>query len=387
MSGINIAFIGSRGIPPKYGGSEVITEELAVRLSNMGFNVYVTCESNKFYEDKYEGVTRVHIPSLQSKSFTIPTINDVVATWYLLRRYPEINLYCYTNPDVALGALFPRFGKKKVLINTDGIEWKRPLIRAKYLSPFFRLIAYLGALYLRFTEWLAIHLAHKVIADSKAIKEYLEKTYNSKNVIYITYGARQLLKEEISEEKEKEILNQYNLKANDYYLTVARIVAENNIHVEITGWKKSGSKKPLVIIGNFSKNDRYCRYLVQLKGEEKNIVFLNPIYFKETLGILRKNCFAYIHAYELGGTNPSLLEQMYFGKPILAMDVPFNKEVLGEGGWYFTNEIEFLSVINKLELNAYDHKQLKAEYIDRLNYQYNWDLIVSEYKVLTDTHT
>ena len=47
----------------------------------------------------------------------------------------------------------------------------------------------------------------------------------------------------------------FNLSLNGYYLTVARIIAENNIDMEIEGFIQSNSKKKLVIVGNFSKKD------------------------------------------------------------------------------------------------------------------------------------
>jgi len=57
---LKVALVGSRGISAKYGGNEAITEEIAQRLTEMGWKVYVTCESKKFYIDDYNGVIRVH---------------------------------------------------------------------------------------------------------------------------------------------------------------------------------------------------------------------------------------------------------------------------------------------------------------------------------------
>ncbi|GAI11356.1 unnamed protein product, partial [marine sediment metagenome] len=42
-------------------------------------------------------------------------------------------------------------------------------------------------------ERLAVKVSHAVIADSREIKDYLEESYNAKNVVYISYGARELL--------------------------------------------------------------------------------------------------------------------------------------------------------------------------------------------------
>jgi len=159
-------------------------------------------------------------------------------------------------------------------------------------------------------------LSNVVIADSREIKAYLEKSYNAKDVVYIPYGTRELLNSDIQAEREQEVLESFDLSSGEYYLTVGRVVAENNIHKEIEGFKMAKSSKKIAIVGNFNEKDKYTGYLIKLRNNNPRIMFLNPIFDKEVLGILRKNCYAYIHAYEVGGTNPSLLEQMLFGRPI-----------------------------------------------------------------------
>lgn len=379
-----IALIGSRGIPATYGGSEVVTEELAMGLRDKGFSVYVVCEDNKFFVDEYKGVKRIHIRSIQSKNITIPTINDVIATFYLLSHYPEVKIYCFTNFDIAPMVFLLKLFKKKVLLNTDGIEWKRPLKRKKYLSPFWKLISYLGSSYLRWTEWLAVRDADVVLADSKEIKKYLEKSYKAKKVEYVTYGARKLLSNNLSLDKEMEILDKYGLKSFNYYLIVGRLVAENNIDLVIKGYLKSNSPKYLVIVGNLNAQDNYCKYLLTLRKDNQKIIFLNPIYDKELLGVLRKNCFSYIHSYEVGGTNPSLLEQLWFERPIIANDVSFHREVLEEGGIYFKDCEELGEIIRNLDESEKINYDFSMIYKKRVEEEYNWDIVVQKYKILLD---
>lgn len=376
-----IAFVGSRGIPGGYGGAETFVEEIAPRLLQQGFRVIVTCESTRSYKDDYHGIIRLHIPAIQGKTLTIPTINDVLATIYLLCKHPEVHLVYYVAPDGAMAALIPRLRGKKIVINTDGIEWRRPILRRPYFSPLWKFPSHLTSWYLRFSEWLAVRIAHKVIADSKAIKDYLERAYRAGNVVYIPYGARKLLNE-IAASNEEKVLATFGLSPQNYYLTVGRIVAENNIHLEIAGFKKSTSAHKLVIIGNFNPKDSYNRHLFGLKGDDDRILFLDPIYDKQALGILRKNCFAYIHAYALGGTNPSLLEQMVFGRPVLAYDVPFNREVLQDGGIYFSSEDELTERIATLENGSYDTYQLAAAQSCRLSENYNWGSVSEKYRTL-----
>ncbi|WP_457754637.1 DUF1972 domain-containing protein [Thermococcus sp.] len=378
---MNIAFIGSRGIPAKYGGNETFVEEISKRLIKKGFQIYVTSESNRFFEDEYNGIIRVHVPSIQGKSVTMPSVNDVVATTYLLLKHSkDIDIVYYVAPDGALSAIIAKLFKKKVIINPDGIEWKR-LIKRSHFIPFYMISLYIITMvYMYLMEYLSCKLPEITIADSIGIKDYLKKTHKVENVVYIAYGARELLPPRFSKKEEIEILNKFGLKPREYYLTVARIIAENNIHLEIEGFKKANSTKKLVIVGNFNKKDAYTKYLFKLRENNENIILLNPIYDKEVLGVLRKNCFAYIHAYEVGGTNPSLLEQMLFKRPILAYDVPFNKEVLEEGGIYFKDAKDLANKMEMLEGGEFDLRLIKKIQIKRIKRQYNWEKVTREYE-------
>ena len=380
---LRIAFVGSRGMPAKYGGNEVFAEELARRLVTMGFEIYVTCESHTFDIDEYCGITRIHIPSIQGKSITIPFLNDILATFCLLVKCPRINLIYYVSPPGALAVIpVPRLLGKKVVVNTDGIEWKRLAIRKRFSSVAWKLIFTLVSWGLKFEERMDAKLSNVVIADSRVIKAYLEESYKAKNVVYISYGARELINSDTIPEKEHGTLDRFGLSTGEYYLTVGRIVAENNIHKEIEGFKRSKSSRKLVIVGNFNEKDDYTKYLIKLRNGNSTIIFSDPIYDKEVLGILRKNCYAYVHAYELGGTNPSLLEQMLFKKPILAHDVPFHREILQEGGIYFKSENELAECIGRLEGGEFDLEEIAKWQALRVEEEYNWDGIAQQYDKL-----
>lgn len=377
-----IALIGPRGIPTSYGGCETFAEELSQRLTSMGFEIYVTCNSQKYFTDKYNDVIRIHTPSIEGKTLTVPTVNEVFHTFHLLTKYPNVELIYYMLSYGALVAIVPKLLGKKIVICTDGIEWKRPLLRQPYFPPGWKLVALLTSWHLLLMEWLSIKVANVVIADSMAIKDYLNKRYKVKNVMYISYGARELRDPVVTVGEEQDILRSYGLSKEGYYLTVARIVAENNIHKEIEGFKRSHSYKKFVVVGNFNKKDGYAKYLSKLRDNNQNVVLLNPIYNKKILGILRKNCFAYIHAYECGGTNPSLLEQMLFERPILASDVPFHREILQGNGIYFQNVDNLTSAIGMIERGKIDLNKMTKGRARRIEEQYNWDHVAEKYSTL-----
>ncbi|GAB6100996.1 hypothetical protein JCM16138_02190 [Thermococcus atlanticus] len=375
-----VAIIGLRGIPSKYGGTETFVEELTERLKG-SFRFYVMHEDRKFFEDEYNGIIRVHSPAVESKSTSIPSINDFLNAVYILSKHgDEIDLLYFLGPDSSVAALLARFSKKKILINPDGVEWRRLIKRSRFVS-FHLFPVYLATMiYMYLMEYLSCKVPDIVVADSLGIREHLEERHKPRKVVYIAYGARELVPSGLSKDEELKALEEFGLEPGGYYLTVARIVAENNIHLEVEGFKKANSEKKLVIVGNFNEKDPYTRHLLRLRGGDENIVFLDPIYDREVLGVLRKNCFAYIHAYEVGGTNPSLLEQMLFKRPILAYDVPFNREVLQEGGIYFKDANDLSNKMRILERGEFDLRLIRKTQVKRIRRQYNWEKVAREYE-------
>ena len=54
---MNLAIIGTRGIPNRYGGFEELAEHISVGLSLKGYNVTVyNCSDHCYKEDNYKGV-------------------------------------------------------------------------------------------------------------------------------------------------------------------------------------------------------------------------------------------------------------------------------------------------------------------------------------------
>ena len=365
-----IALIGSRGIPPKYGGAETFVYELSKRLKKH-FGVYVTCESDRFGIDEYEGVKRVHIWAKHTPTTTIPIIYDVIATLYLLAKAKDAKLLYYVAPDGAYSALLAKLARRKTIVNTDGIEWKRLLTRMKFAPLHLRPLYLLTAYALLIAEFLACKVPDVTIADSLAIKKYLEHRWKSKKLEYAAYGARKL--PQVNEEKQLETLEKLGLERFKYYLTIGRLVAENGIHLEIEAFKKAKTSDKLVIVGPVNPRDPYVKHLIKLKGRDTRIKLLGGIYEPETVHTLRANCKAYIHPYTVGGTNPSLLEQMLYNRPIIAYDVPFHREILREKGYYFKTTDELEKILQTIESNpdTYDYMENFAIF--------TWDFIAKKY--------
>ena len=338
---VKIAILGSRGIPAQYGGFETIAEELSIGLAERGFEVYVSCESRKLLSEssgEYKNVKLLYIPIIRSvRSFSEPFIYDLLS---VLRSTPSVNVIYMLGHSSVLTLLIPRIFKKIVIVNVDGLESKR----RKY-NRFLSLV-------MLSLEKITPKIANYVLADSEMIALYYRKNYNISPVFVPNGGGR------IREYRPyaSEALRAFNLKKEGYYLVIARLEDDNNIRLIVEAFKNSNSKLKLVVVGSLN-NTIYVEELLKLK--DKRVMFIGGIYEPRMQRTLRFNCFAYIHGHEMGGTNPSLVEALSCGNKILALDVPFNREVAEDSAIYFKKDISDL--IEKIRLIEGNKSQSDAE--------------------------
>jgi len=327
---IRIAILGSRGIPAKYGGFETITQELSTELAKKGFDIFVACETKFFKKNpyaEYKRVKLVYFPIINSIRTISEVIYDTLSVIWASFKADVIYMLGYAS---VIALIIPKLLGKIVIVNVDGLEWKR--------RKFNMVIRFL----LRCFEKLAIKIADYIVVDSHVIRVYYKKNYGV-NPIYIPNGIRE------NKPYPCEVLRKYGLEKNGYYLVVARLEPENNIDLIIKGFRASNSSKKLVIIGKLKKT-KYCDKLLKLKNDK--IFFVGGIYNRRLLMSFRRNCYAYIHGHEVGGTNPSLVEALSCGNAIIAFDVPFNREVARDAALYFKNLTTLKDQITFLEKNS-----------------------------------
>ncbi len=201
---------------------------------------------------------------------------------------------------------------------------------------------------------------------------------------FIAYGANQIPNIEWDEKYLPSALKDGVTVNPSYWLVVARLEPENNIHTIVDGYIKSDTKKPLVIVGNFlsAEYEKTLNELVNRAGDDKNIIFTGGIYNQTSLNMLRQNCFGYLHGHSVGGTNPSLIEAMAMETVILAHQNQFNDEVCDNTALYFNDSEELMNKINNVDKDPEKYKQLKLKALERVKKEYSWEKIVSEYHEL-----
>src|SRR5215212_5834591 len=72
VTSMDIAMVGTRGVPARYGGFETAVEEVGRRLAAAGHRVVVYCRTTKDDEaaapETYLGMELVHLPAARKRS-------------------------------------------------------------------------------------------------------------------------------------------------------------------------------------------------------------------------------------------------------------------------------------------------------------------------------
>ena len=351
-----VAIIGTQGIPANYGGFETLVENIIGENCSDDIQYTVFCSSKDMPSKikEHKGARLKYVPLRANGVQSIPY--DILSMMRSICGYDTILILgvsgCIFLP------VFKLFCRKKVIVNIDGLEYRR----AKWKGWVKK--------FLKFSEKCAVRFANVIITDNKGIQDYVKQEYKKETTL-IAYGGDHALID-VTKERETEILKQFGLEAGGYSMSVCRIEPENNCHMTLEAFKNS--KEKLVFIGNWYRNG----YSKQLKEEYSgygNIILFDSMYDLEILHTLRKNTKYYIHGHSAGGTNPSLVEAMFFGRPILSFDVIYNRETTKNKAHYYTNADDLLQLIEHGVDNGKELKQIASE-------EYIWSKIAKEYEAL-----
>lgn len=351
-----VAIIGTQGIPANYGGFETLVENIIGDNCSGDIQYTVFCSSKDMPSKikEHKGARLKYVPLRANGVQSIPY--DILSMMRSICGYDTILILgvsgCIFLP------VFKLFCRKKVIVNIDGLEYRR----AKWKGWVKK--------FLKFSEKCAVRFANVIITDNKGIQDYVKQEYK-KDTTLIAYGGNHALID-VTKEREAEILKQYGLELGGYSMSVCRIEPENNCHMTLEAFKNS--KEKLVFIGNWHRND-YSRKLKEEYSKYSNITLLNSIYDLDILYTLRKNTRYYIHGHSAGGTNPSLVEAMFFGRPILSFDVIYNRETTKNKAHYYSNADDLQQLIKQGIDNGKELKQIACE-------QYTWSKIAKEYEAL-----
>jgi glycosyltransferase involved in cell wall biosynthesis len=356
---MKLAILGTRGIPANYGGFETFAEELSVRLVARGHKVTVYCRSNniQFKGRNYKGVDLAVLPTIGTKYFDT-VFHTFLSVFHAIPRRFDCILVC--NAANAIFTAIPRITFTPVALNVDGLERKR------------KKWGLAGRTYYRISEYLSTLIPNVIVTDASVIRDYYMQRYHAKSTM-ITYGTR------CDREQTTEVLDRLHVRPRQYALYVSRLEPENNAHLVIEAWASVRTDMPLLIVGDAPYAQEY---IARLKSTpDSRVRFTGGIYgtgYRE----LQSHAAFYIHATEVGGTHPALVEAMGAGNCVIAYDTPENREVVGGCGLLFKNVVELTRHVQWAIDDPGGASGLGEKAQARARAVYSWEAVTNQYEKL-----
>jgi len=357
-----VRILGTHGVPAAYGGFETAAENVGRYLVGRGWRVIVYCQTahqQAIYEDGWNGIERVNI-SVPNMGCTGTAKFDWLSIRHALK-YSDVCLTFGYNTGVFNTLL--RLRGIPSIVNMDGIEWSR-----KRWGIFWQTVLYIN-------ERLAAWFANELIADHPELNTYLRTRAPERKITTITYGAHRV------DEAPTATVRALGLEPKKYLTLVARPLPENSILELVQAFSAKTRGVTLAVLGDYNgAADSYHRAVLEAASEE--VEFLGAIYDPHVVQALRYHSLGYLHGHTVGGTNPSLVEALAAGNPVIAHGNKYNTWVAGDAGLYFNSSAEAEKCIDELLNNADLATAMGRAALARFESEFTWDHVAAQYEAL-----
>lgn len=314
--------------------------------------------SGPIREDTWQGIERVTIPVrregwLGTSSFDFLSIRHA-------SRHRDICLTLGYN--TAVFNVLQRIKGIPNVINMDGIEWSRSrwgLFRQSILWT---------------NERIACWVGNQLIADHPDIHEYLLTRARASKITTIAYGAHAITDAPAAPVTDR------GLEPGRYLTLICRPIPENSILELVQGFSRCERGVKLAVLGDYHRDDEYHNRVLNAASDE--VVFLGSVYDNAVVQSLRLHSLAYLHGHTVGGTNPSLVEAMAAGNPIIAHDNQYNRWVAQDGALYFCDAAEADAHITELLSNSALRNALATASRRRHAEEFTWEHVAGQYESL-----
>ncbi len=352
---MNVFVFGTRGFPNIQGGVEEHCENLYSIIANEQYRI--TVFRRKPYVSlvsvNNKNISFIDLPSTELPGFEA-FFHSFLCTIVCLIKRPDIVHIHNIGPGIF--APFLKIAGLKVVLtyHSPNYEHNKWSFLAKKL--------------LKSAELISIKFSDKVIFVSKNQKE---KLGNNKKFIHINNGVRFP-----QATNNDDYINTLGLKKKNYILSVGRFVEEKGFDFLICAFSKIKQKNyRLVIAGDSDHETAYSKRLKELA--KANDVVLTGFIKGEKLQELFSHAWLFVLPSYNEGLPISLLEAMSYRLPVLASDIPANKQItLPENRFFITGNEE--SLIERL------NQQFNFDY-EHIVYDltpYNWDQIAIQTKAV-----
>lgn len=361
---MKVAMIGIRGVPARYGGLETCGEEVGARLAQRGHEVICYCRRG--YPDdglpEWRGVKRIELPRLKFKA-TDTYSHSFLAMLHVLGQKPDVILAF--NPGIATLCMIPKLLGYKVALNPDGFDWRR----AKW-----------GGVARTFIFFSAGHAARhcdQVICDAVSVRDFYAAAFHPKREpIYIPNGA------EIEESTNPEVLKQYGLEKDGYFLFLSRFVPENSCDTIIKAFEGLKTDKKLFFGGGKPEDNAYSSELKKLTNDPR-VIFPGPIYDPLHVKELHCGSYALLHGNQPGGTSLGLLKALGYGTCCVTLNTTDNAYAVKDAGVTYELSVEDLRAkLQDLLDNPDKVREYRRKAVERIREEYLWEVITDKYEAI-----
>jgi glycosyltransferase involved in cell wall biosynthesis len=362
---VRVAILGTRGVPAAYGGFETLAEELSARLAARGHDVTVYARRGAVLEEKaaWRGARVVFTPTLRHK-YLDTVVHGVTSGLHAAAEGYDAVLVC--NGANALACRLPRLlgAGTRVLLNVDGLERNR------------RKWNRIGKAVYALSERLSCVLPDVVVTDAEEIRRYYLARYGKESA-FVPYGS------DLPAPRDLSVLGRLGLEPGGYVLYVSRFEPENNPDAVVRAWRSVPGEARLVLVGSAPYAEGFIAGLREEAAGDPRVLLPGAIY-GEGYRALLANAAAYVHATEVGGTHPALVEAMGYGRPVLVHDTPENREVAGDAAlfWDAREPATLARQLSGLLPHAAFREALGEAARRRAAAHYRWDDVAAAYEAL-----
>ena len=361
-----LRILGTRGVPAAHGGFETFAERLALHLVARGWRVVVYGQDGghgPVVEDHWQGVERVRMPCGPDTPK-----NTIIFDWRATLHAARCGDLCLTlGYNTAVFCALLRAAGVRNLINMDGIEWRRAKWGPAAKSWFW------------LNEHAGSRLANHLVADHPEIARHLARSVARTKITTIPYGADELYGSNIPEAPVRAL----GLVPYQYLTLIARPEPENSVLEAVQGFSCRPRGKLLAVLGRYDEAFAYHRAVRAAASPE--VRFLGAIYEPSVVQALRVYSLAYVHGHRVGGTNPSLVEALGAGNPVIAHDNHFNRWVAADAAHYFdgaTGERGLDAVLSRLFSDPPALQNLGRAARARFAAAFRWPDVLPAYEAL-----
>jgi glycosyltransferase involved in cell wall biosynthesis len=359
-----IAFFGIKTFPSR-GGTDRVAENIIFQLKDQ-FDITVYC-----FQDP---AAQSHIPGVRVKQFRQWVPGALGSFIYFF--FSAIDLFFLTKVDLVHlhkteSAFFaPLFRLRFKVVSTSHEAQYRSDKWNWFAKQFFYLV-----------ERIYINFSDVRTCISRPLSEYYEMKYH-KPVKFIANGINEVKPEEFNVSGAQSFVpNEADWNSPFVLFAARRLMSIKGCHTMLEALGKINYKGQIFITGELHTGEDYLDRLKELSAG-LNVHFLGFVNPLSTLLALIDKADLFIFPSETEGMSIMLLEVASVGTPIIASDIPENKQVFGntEVLYFKTKDAQDLAEkLNYALANSDEMEKLGLNCQARVFSDYLWSNIARSY--------